>query len=291
LRTGDALNATGQEFRGSGENIAIVAGDLDGDSRPDLLIGELGQGSGASNVWLNRGNGLLDHSGQCFGDHLASTAVALADIDGNGSLDALIAGSPILDAGSGQPISGQTGTSVWLNGAPVGQGDCCPLEFVNEAAQTSGAAPPPATPKGSGGPLADLLLLFEIRDRFMLPRPDGARLAGHYVTFGSEIVGLFLADPTFHLASAERYAVWQPALRALSQGNGDSTLVDSTMTDALDSFLVELAARGGPALQQMIADERARIDPISGLAGTTISEFVDRTMGVDPRLFADGFEQ
>ncbi len=291
LRNGDALSSTGQQFRGSGENLVVAAGDLDGDLRPDLLVGERGAGSGASNVWLNRGNGLLDHSGQCFGDHDATTAVALIDINQDGSLDALIAGSPLLDVSSGQPIAGQTGTSLWLNGAPVGEGDCCPLEFVNEASRTAGPAQPGVVPKGVGGPLADIDLLFEIRDRFMLPRHDGARLAGHYVDFGSEIVGLFLADPQFHLASAERYAIWQPALRALQQGTGDSATVDSVMTEALDSFLSDLASRGGSALQQMITEERSRIDPISGLAGLTMNEFVDRTMGLDPMVFADGFEE
>jgi hypothetical protein len=82
---------------------AAVLGDLDLDGDLDAFIANSSHNGAnpADKVWLNDGNGIFTDSGQNLGT-LYSLTAALADMDGDGDLDA-IAGS------------WKTGLKIWLN--------------------------------------------------------------------------------------------------------------------------------------------------------------------------------
>lgn len=82
---------------------AAVLGDLDGDGDLDAYIANSSHNGAkpADKVWLNDGKGIFSDSGQKLGS-LYSLTAALADMDGDGDLDA-VAGS------------WKTGPKIWLN--------------------------------------------------------------------------------------------------------------------------------------------------------------------------------
>ncbi len=107
---------------GSGASQFYLAiGDLNGDGYPDVFAAAC-CGTGVSNyphpmtwnppanrVLFGQENGLTG-SGQALGHH-GSQAVALGDLDGDGSLDAFVANSRT----SGEPPQGDAPNEVWLN--------------------------------------------------------------------------------------------------------------------------------------------------------------------------------
>src|SRR6185503_7575755 len=86
----------------------VAIGDLNGDGYPDLLIinatskTSLGHAvsTPGNTVWLNNGHGSFARFGPRLSDQRAHSIV-LADVDGNGTLDAIVAS--------------QDGTEIWLN--------------------------------------------------------------------------------------------------------------------------------------------------------------------------------
>ncbi|MBN2475534.1 MAG: VCBS repeat-containing protein [Pirellulales bacterium] len=98
------FNDSGQRL-GNSETTAVALGDLDGDGDLDAFAAN-GWGQGQPNqVWLNDGQGRFLDSGQRLGN-LASAAVALGDLDGDGDLDAFVGNSS---------REGAMPNTVWLN--------------------------------------------------------------------------------------------------------------------------------------------------------------------------------
>jgi hypothetical protein len=101
---------SGQALGGATGN-GVALGDLDGDGDIDALVANdyasFGGNVEANQVWLNQGDGTFT-PGQTLGN-FNGHAVALGDLDGDGDLDAVIAGSE--------------GNLVWVNqgGAQAGQ--------------------------------------------------------------------------------------------------------------------------------------------------------------------------
>jgi uncharacterized protein (TIGR02145 family) len=106
-------------FVNSGQNIgntvkrdrSIALADLNGDGYLDVFIAndQIGNDIGCPNeVWLNDGTGKLTDSGQCLGN-LASSDIALSDMDGDGDIDAVIANLHDLQNTYSQS------NEIWLN--------------------------------------------------------------------------------------------------------------------------------------------------------------------------------
>lgn len=105
-------------FYDSGQNLGnsdsseLALGDLDGDGDLDAFIANMGDfvggGPGQPNtVWFNDGRGLFTDSGQQLASYHSSD-VDLADLDGDGDLDAFVGNFGIYN-GVGEP------DKVWLN--------------------------------------------------------------------------------------------------------------------------------------------------------------------------------
>ncbi len=98
------LNDGRMEFHDSGQRLGhqigrdVAAGDLDGDTDPDLVL----VGSGPDSVWFNDGKGQFSDSGQRLGN-VATFGIALADLDHDGDVDAFAANADF------------HGNTVWIN--------------------------------------------------------------------------------------------------------------------------------------------------------------------------------
>ncbi|HKB16489.1 MAG TPA: VCBS repeat-containing protein, partial [Planctomycetota bacterium] len=90
--TGVFIDATSQLPSVVPSTKAAALGDVDGDGDPDLLIGDSGSSGGGQNrLYLNDGSGTFtDATSQLPAILDVTRAVALADLDGDGDLDALI---------------------------------------------------------------------------------------------------------------------------------------------------------------------------------------------------------
>lgn len=109
--SGHFEDATGKVLGGfKGLTRVVKAADLDGDERPDLVLGTTY--STRSHLFLSRGDRWLDVTG----DHLPADRLSVGDlepgdVDGDGDLDLVLA-----DWGKGSPMTNDGGrVRLWLN--------------------------------------------------------------------------------------------------------------------------------------------------------------------------------
>src|ERR1700687_1179725 len=83
---------------------SVAVGDLNGDGKPDLLVGSRSSGArglvGAVNVLLGVGDGAFQEKG-LYGTRGLNANVALADVHGDGKLDMLASGCAYKDCFTG----------------------------------------------------------------------------------------------------------------------------------------------------------------------------------------------
>jgi len=116
LNTGDGRFVAGptlKNYHNTNISVAMVVGDLDGDTDLDAWIVDHGQISFGPNapftetidsfstVWLNEGDGNFRDSGQRLGQWQGQ-GVAIADVDNDRDLDALI-------------LNGESPNTIWIN--------------------------------------------------------------------------------------------------------------------------------------------------------------------------------
>jgi subtilisin-like proprotein convertase family protein len=161
------------------------------------------------------------------------------------------------DANGQQLPYSEQGANVFVNapsGPPVGDDAC-----------VATAALPPQT-----GATQELLpFLRGFRDSFLNRSAAGRALIDKYYSFGPEMVSLVVASPVIRNRAAVAIRAWAPAFRSLDKGDG-SLLVTSLQVDALQSFLDDLAVRGGASLRQAVRLEAER---------ASLARFVGRPVG------------
>jgi len=98
-----AFTDSGQAL-GASKSLGLELGDLDGDGDVDAFVGNGGYRDKGDKVWLNDGSGHFSSTGQLLGD-VYTYDVDLADLDGDGDLDAFTA----------SPVYPPVPNRVWLN--------------------------------------------------------------------------------------------------------------------------------------------------------------------------------
>ncbi len=100
LNDGSGQFSNSKQWLGNLINADVALGDVDGDGDSDAVVANSGVSGQPNEVWLNDGLGVFSNSRQNLGGQV-SYAVALADIDDDGDLDAF--------------IGNNGGNQVWLN--------------------------------------------------------------------------------------------------------------------------------------------------------------------------------
>jgi len=248
------------------DNPDVALGDLDGDGDLDAFLPT--QGSDLSvdklwdQVWENASNNIPS---QCLGN-AHSRAVALGDLDGDGDLDAFVANG-----------GGGANDSVWFNG----QGRSCSC-IVRHMYEVTGARAKSTSSGNSGAmdaglfsflPLSTELQTYLDLRQYMLERsPNGPRYARLFYDHNAEIYGLLVEDAALRDEGLATLQLWQPDLQALLDGQGDSVTISAEQVQAVDDFLANLSAAASPALQEVIAEERAKLPPPEAFTGMTLEE-------------------
>lgn len=90
------------------QSTSLALGDIDGDGDLDVLLGFRSYGTAPSTLFLNDGSGAFTPSGQVFPNR-GTLQVSLADLDGDGDVDATIDGQIYSNDGTGRFVdSGQS---------------------------------------------------------------------------------------------------------------------------------------------------------------------------------------
>ena len=79
-------------------------------------------------------------------------------------------------------------------------------------------------------------------------------------------------------AAVDVVELWQANLYSLVDGDG-SAVVTQAQVNAIETFLANLSAAGSAELQQLIAAELARLDPLDDYVGLTVKEAKRQAIG------------
>ena len=111
LNQGDGTFVDSGQRMGNLNSFGVALADLDHDGDQDAFVANGAYSGGNPNkVWLNDGQGSFTDSGQNLG-HNNTGSVALADLDGDGDLDAFACNHPIWQ--NNHNVGG--GHCIWLN--------------------------------------------------------------------------------------------------------------------------------------------------------------------------------
>jgi hypothetical protein len=126
----------------------------------------------------------------------------------------------------------------------------------------------------------DIGLYFRLRQR-MNDSPSGADLVDRYAQHNGEIMSLMLADSVLMNQALATMASWEPNLKALVEGRGETAIITSGQVDSLDALLVQLSSSGSAELQTAISQERNNIGPLTDLVGQTMRQAADQLIPSD----------
>jgi hypothetical protein len=132
--------------------------------------------------------------------------------------------------------------------------------------------------------IIDLALYYLVRNVVLMDTADGQRYVDLYYTHDPEISALLEADAGLEAQAIATLQLWEPNLWALVTGQGAEVLITPEQVAAVDAFLDNLAAVASPELQQVIADERARLGAPEEYIGMTMSEARGLIVGYGVRL-------
>ncbi|MCB0153870.1 MAG: hypothetical protein KDF65_03670 [Anaerolineae bacterium] len=125
----------------------------------------------------------------------------------------------------------------------------------------------------------DLELIYRLRDNVMKPTPQGSRYVQMYYQTTPEIVRILMLNrPDLGAAAVDVVELWQANLYSLVDGDG-SAVVTQAQVNAIETFLANLSAAGSAELQQLIAAELARLDPLDDYVGLTVKEAKRQAIG------------
>lgn len=127
--------------------------------------------------------------------------------------------------------------------------------------------------------LIDLGLFYRVRDEILAETPEGRRLIELFYQHDPEILSLLLAGPALWEEGEATLLLWEPNLQALLDGQGQNAVITAEQVQAMQSFLDHLSAASSPGLQQVIAEEQARLGALEDFVGLTMDEARDAVVG------------
>jgi hypothetical protein len=265
LNRADSTGGFADSFQRLGDDDSqdVALGDVDRDGDLDALVANASGVSPGNRLWLNDGSGAFTDSGQALGDAW-SRAVALGDLDADGDVDAWV---------------GNDGPSeVWLN-----NGRTVTCQCVVEWLEANAGPVVPAKASGTVQAI-DLRLMFRVRDGVLSQTLAGRHYADRYYDHDPELLALLMANSALRDSALNTIRLWQPNLRALVEGSGNQVTITAEQVQALEAFLDSLSASASPALQQVLADERARIGPLEDYIGLTMAAARGSVVGYELHL-------
>jgi Bacterial Ig-like domain (group 3)/FG-GAP-like repeat len=188
------------EFGSGGASVSIAVGDVNGDGRPDLIVANATEanGDGSVGVLLGNGDGTFQPAVVYDSGGYSATAVAVADVNGDGKPDLLVA-----NCGSQFDCFGNGSVGVLLGN---GDGTFKPVVLYN-----------------SGGTVADSVVVADVNGD---GKPD--LLVANFSTNCSQpgTVGVLLGngDGTFQTAVAYGSGGYCARSMAVADVNGDGKL-------------------------------------------------------------------
>ncbi len=141
----------------------------------------------------------------------------------------------------------------------------------------NGSAAPPQI--SAGGENA-MTTLRRYRDEVLASSADGQFYADLYTEHSLDLSRAIVAAPSLAARLFNAHGAWVSGISALVNGTGGTFVVTQQMEDDLNSLLDTFESVGSPALQQMLAFERGRLqlDQIAGLSMTEYQEQIE-TLG------------
>ncbi|HRV92854.1 MAG TPA: Ig-like domain-containing protein [Anaerolineae bacterium] len=130
----------------------------------------------------------------------------------------------------------------------------------------------------------DLALIYRLRDNVMKPTTDGNRYVKMYYDTTPEIIKILILDqPSLGDEAVAVVELWQDNLYSLVDGDGNA-LVTQAQVNAIKTFLANLSAAGSAGLQQLIADELARLGPLDDYVGLSVKAAKSKAIG-NPAIY------
>ncbi|OUC09465.1 hypothetical protein RY27_02700 [Litorilinea aerophila] len=125
----------------------------------------------------------------------------------------------------------------------------------------------------------DLPLYYRVRDEILAGSPNGQHYTDLYYTHNAEITTLVLSNTTVMSQALQTIQIWEPNLRALVEGQGDSATITAAQIQAMDDFLQTMSALGSPALQAAITEERAKLPALNTFVGMSMAQARSSVVG------------
>jgi hypothetical protein len=174
------------------------------------------------------------------------------------------------------PVGVDAGYHLWQGTVYIMPSGGCPPKALNDQyAGTSSNSDPKNiishTVSYVQQALFDLQLLYRVRDEILNETPKGQHYIDLYYGHGVEITDLLLNNSELKNEAITTLQHWEPKLRALVDGQGDTVSISQEEVDAIDHFLSGLENIGSAALRTTIQNERADLN-MQGLVGKTMNQ-------------------
>jgi hypothetical protein len=117
--------------------------------------------------------------------------------------------------------------------------------------------------------------LQRYRDEVLAANADGLFYTNLYVQHSLDLSRAIVAAPSLAARLFNAQGPWIDGISALVNGTGGSFVVTQQMEDDLNALLDTFEAVGSPALQQMLAFERGRLQ-LDQIAGLTMTEYQEQ---------------
>jgi hypothetical protein len=121
----------------------------------------------------------------------------------------------------------------------------------------------------------DIETFYRVRDELLNSTPEGQHLTQLYTLYGPDIISVFQSHPELVSRAANLLSVWEPKLKKLIDGQGDSEIITQAEADAVNQFITDLADASSGDLRTALLEEQVKID-LPSMGGLTMSQAWDK---------------